>query len=425
MTGYEENRMRKKSSPKEEIIPKMVKSHDIHLDADYVAWIRDVKKRYRTARIKTAVKVNSEQLLFNWELGRDLVERKAEETWGSGIVEQVSLDLQNEFPNIQGFSARNLWNMKKWYLFYASNEHLEKLQQLVAELEKTSSIKLEQIGRPLSKEKLQQAATEFAFPSIFAFVPWGHHTEIVSKCQTIEEAIFYIKKIIQEGWSRSTLQNSLKADLYHTTGHAVTNFATILPANQSALAQAITKDTYDFSFITLPPKYDEKDLEDALERNITSFLLELGIGFSFVGRQKEIIVSGKTRKIDMLFYHIHLRRYIVVELKVKSFEPEFVGKLNFYVNAVDELIKTPNENPTLGLLICRDKDDTEVKWAFKGVNTPLGVATYDNIELEEMQEYLPSKEQIQERIAIAEKEYLMNIQEDKEAASQEDADNQS
>lgn len=148
-----------------------------------------------------------------------------------------------------------------------------------------------------------------------------------------------------------------------------------------------------------------------MERNITNFLLELGMGFSFVGRQKEIIVSGKTRKIDMLFYHIHLRRYIVVELKVKSFDPEFVGILNFYVNAVDELIKTPNENPTLGLLICRDKDDTEVQWAFKGINTPLGVATYENIEIKEIQEYLPSTEQIQERIAVAEQEFFMIVRE--------------
>ena len=395
-------------------IPRAVRSHDVHLDTKYAEWIHEVKSRYRNTQIKAAVRVNAEQLLFNWELGRDLVERKAEETWGSGIVEQVSLDLQNEFPAVQGFSTRNLWNMKKWYLFYSSNEHREKLQQVVAELEDIPSVKLEQVGHLLEKEKLQQAVAEYAFPAVFAFVPWGHHIEIVSKCQSIDEAAFYIRKILQEGWSRSTLQNSLKADLYHKSGHAVTNFSEILPANQSALAQAITKDTYDLSFITLPPNYDEKGLEDALEKNITSFLLELGMGFSFVGRQKEIIVSGKTRKIDMLFYHIHLRRYIVVELKVKSFDPEFVGKLNFYVNAVDELIKTPNENPTLGLLICRDKDDTEVKWAFKGIHTPLGVATYENLNIQEIQNYLPTTEQIQECLAVAEQEFLMNVRQQKE-----------
>lgn len=184
-------------------------------------------------------------------------------------------------------------------------------------------MRLAQISTVPTHEKLQQAVGELDFPEIFSFVPWGHHIEIITKCKSIDEALFYIKKTIQEGWSRSMLRDSLKADLYHTSGHAVTNFAQILPADQVALAQAITKDTYDLSFISLPRKYNEKDLEDALERNITRFLLELGMDFAFVGRQKEILVSGVTRKIDMLFYHIHLRRYVVVELKTKSFQPEF------------------------------------------------------------------------------------------------------
>ena len=392
-------------------IPRVVRSHDVHLDSDYVAWIQVVKERFRSAQLKAAVKVNSEQLLFNWELGRDLVERKAEETWGSGIVEQVSLDLQNEFPGVQGFSTRNLWNIKKWYLFYAEADGREKLQRLVAELKEVPDVKLEQISTAKANEKLLRAVAEFEFPIAFAFVPWGHHIDIVSKCSSVEEAAFYIGHTIQDGWSRPALQNAMKADLFHKGGHALTNFSDILPKTQSELAQAITKDTYDLSFITLPPKFSEEQLEDALEQNITRFLLELGMGFSFVGRQVEIIVSGKTRRIDLLFYHIHLRRYVVVELKAKSFEPEFAGKLNFYVNAVDELIKTPNENATLGLLICMDKDDTEVQWAFKGVNTPLGVATYENIQIQELQEHLPSTKQIQERIAVAEQEFLMNVRE--------------
>ena len=173
----------------------------------------------------------------------------------------------------------------------------------------------------------------------------------------------------------------------------------------------IIKDTYDLSFISLPQGYNEEALEDALEANITQFLLELGTGFAFVGRQKEIIVSGKTRKIDMLFYHIRLRCYIVVELKVTSFEPEFAGKLNFYVNAVNELMKAPEDNPTIGLLICRDKNQTEVQWAFQGIQTPMGVASYDNIQLKEIQAQLPTAEQIQQRIDLAEEEYRMGIQE--------------
>ena len=359
--------------------PIVVKSHDIQLDAEYAAWIHDVKERYRNTQIKAAVKVNSELLMFNWQLGRDLVIRKAEEKWGAGVVEQVSLDLKNEFPNAKGFGVTNLWYMKRWFLFYSSDN-----------------------------EKLQQLVEEIAFPKLFAFVPWGQHIQIMSKCHDIEEAAFYLKRTVQEAWSRTALVNAIEADLYHKTGGAITNFDQHLENVQSKLAKEITKETYDLGFISLPPEFDENDLEDALEQNITQFLLELGTGFSFVGRQKEIIVAGKTRKIDMLFYHIRLKCYVVVELKVKPFEPEFAGKLNFYVNAVNELIKTDAENPTIGLLICKDMNQTEVQWAFQGIQTPMGVATYSQIQIEEIKDALPSVEAIQKRIELAEMEYNLN-----------------
>ena len=390
--------------------PIVVSSHNVHLDSDYVQWIYDIKERFRNTQIKAAIKVNSEQLLFNWQLGRDLAVRKVEEKWGNGIVEQLSLDLRNEFPDTKGFSTTNLWYMKKWYMFYAGSD-TEKLQQLVGEIELQISIiqsKMEQIGKAIGEEKLQQVIGELSFPDLFAYVPWGHHIEIITKCSSIEEALFYICQTIEEGWSRSTLQNCIKSGLYGRTGTAITNFGERLSASQGKLAQEITKDTYDLSFITLPPDYDEAALETALEQNITRFLLELGKGFAFVGRQKEIIVSGKTRKIDMLFYHIHLKCYVVVEMKAVSFEPEFAGKLNFYVNAVNELIRTPDENPTIGLLICKDKDQTEVQWAFQGIQTPMGVASYDNIRLEEIKKQLPTEKEIQRRIELAEEEFNLN-----------------
>lgn len=267
---------------------------------------------------------------------------------------------------------------------------------------------MEQIGKSVSEEKLQQVIGEFPFPEFFAYVPWGHHIDIITKCDSIEEALFYMCRTIEEGWSRSTLQNCIKSELYNRAGTAITNFSERLPAVQSKLAQEITKDTYDLGFITLPPDYDENALEAALEQNITRFLLELGKGFAFVGRQKEIVVSGKTRKIDMLFYHIRLKCYVVVELKAVSFEPEFAGKLNFYVNAVNNLIRTPDENPTIGLLICKDKDQTEVQWAFQGIQTPMGVASYDNIKLEEIKKQLPTEEEIQQCIELAEEEFNLN-----------------
>lgn len=396
--------------------PIIVSSHDVHLDSDYVQWIHDIKERFRNTQIKAAIKVNSEQLLFNWQLGRDLAMRKVEEKWGSGIVEQLSLDLRNEFPDIKGFSTTNLWYMKKWYMFYAGDD-AEKLQQLVGEMEMQISViqsRMEQIGKNVTEERIQQAIGEFPFPDFFAYVPWGHHIDIITKCDSIEEALFYMYRTIAEGWSRNTLQNYIKSGLYRRTGTAITNFSERLPSVQGKLAQEITKDTYDLGFITLPPDYDEAALEDALEQNITRFLLELGTGFAFLGRQKEIVVSGKTRKIDMLFYHIRLKCYVVVELKAVSFEPEFAGKLNFYVNAVNELIRTPDENPTIGLLICKDKDQTEVQWAFQGIQTPLGVASYDNIKLEEIKQQLPTEEQIQKRIELAEEEFNLSRQQKKQ-----------
>ncbi len=376
--------------------PIIVSSHDVHLDSDYVQWIHDIKERFRGAQIKAAVKVNSEQLLFNWQLGRDIVLRKSEEKWGHGIVEQLSLDLQQEFPEAKGFSARNLWNMKKWYSFYALVEDSDELIQAVDNKFNFDSIKLQQIG------------AEMVFPAYFGFVPWRHHVEIVTKCKSVEEALFYLQKTIEEEWSRNALIDCIKADLYHKAGRANTNFDEKLPGMQGKIAKEIVKDTYDFSFISLPRGYDETALEDALEENITRFLLELGTGFAFIGRQKEIVVSGKTRKIDMLFYHIRLKCYVVVELKAVSFEPEFAGKLNFYVNAVNNPIRTPDENPTIGLLICKDKAQTEVQWAFQGIQTPMGVASYDNIKLEEIKKQLPTEKEIQRRIELAEEEFNLN-----------------
>ena len=371
--------------------PTVVKSHDVNIDKEYIGWVEELKSRYRRAQIKAAVKVNAEKLLFNWELGRDLVIRKAEERWGAGVVEQVSMDLQAAFPESKGFSTSNLWRMKQWYLFYADSE--EKLAQAGREFQ--SSINQVDI-------KLHQAGAEF--PLILALILWKHLREVLSKCKTIDEATFYIKKTISENWSRTVLQRCLKADLYHNSSNAVTNFSQMLPSPQSELAQAITKDNYDFGFVELPRHYIEEELEDELEKQLTRFLLELGTGFAYMGRQKQLIIAGKTRKLDMLFFHIPLNCYIVIELKAVPFQPEFAGKLNFYVNAVDDLIKTPAQNPTIGLLICSNREETEVQYAFNGITTPMGVASYDNVKVKEIQDQLPSVEELTKRIRLLEEQ---------------------
>lgn len=387
--------------------PIVVCSHNVNLDDDYVQWIYDIKQRFQAAQIKAAVKVNSEQLLFNWQLGRDLVVRRAEEKWGKGVVEQVSLDLNTAFPDAKGFSARNLWFMKQWYSFYALKNETAGLIEVLENNVDASGIKLKQIASEIKELKLKQADSEMLFPAIFAYVPWMHHVLIIQKCKSIEEALFYIRRTVEEGLSRNALDNCIRADMYHKIGAAATNFSEQLPAPQSHLAQELLKESYDLGFISLPEEYDETALEDAIEQRMTRFLLEPGDGWAFVGRQKELIIAGKTRKIDLLFYHIYLRCYVVIELKAKAFEPEFAGKLNFYVNAVNELIRRESDNPSIGLLICKDMDRTEVQMAFDGITTPMGVATYDNVRIKEIQEHLPTPEQIQKQMEIAEEEFKM------------------
>ena len=391
--------------------PRIVKSHDVHLDGEYADWIAELKYRYRSAQVKASVRVNLEKLLFNWELGRDLVQKKAEEKWGAGVVEQVSLDLQREFPNAEGFSALNLWYMKRWYLFY--NQPDRKLYQAGKEIDNE---KLYQFGkeimhqagaeillqsvRELEDEKLQQPVEEF--PALFGLVPWRHHVEIISKCKSIEEALFYIGKTIEQGLSRAALVNCIKANLYEHQGKILNNFAEHMPELQSKLVQEVFKENYDFGFATVDHEiYNEDDLEEALTKSITGLLLELGTGFALIGRQKQLWAGDTTRKIDLLFYHIRLRCYVVCELKAKAFEPEFAGKLNFYVNAVDDLLKDKEDNPTIGLLICSDMNKAEVQWSFRGISTPIGVATYNNIRIKDA---LPTQEQLKERMELLQRE---------------------
>lgn len=381
--------------------PHIVQSHDVRLDADYAEWLKELKNRYRKAQVKAAIKVNSEKLLWNWQLGRDLVMRKAEAQWGDGIVEQLSLDLQAEFPGEQGFSASNLWYMKRWYSFYTSSDKVVKLEQAIQEIQPYDSkliTKLDQVGQVIHED----GATGIPFPPIFAYIPWRHHVEIIKKCKTIEEAIFYIVRTIDGDWSRNYLLERLKANDYHNRNILPNNFDLHLPEPQSTLAKEVIKENLDFNFISLPPKYNESQLEEALCQQMTRFLLELGSGFAFIGRQKEIVVAGKTRKIDLLFYHYRLRSFIVVELKARPFEPEYAGKLNFYVAALNNLLKTPEDNPTIGLLICSDMNKTEVQWSFDSMQNPMGVAAYKNVN--EIAAQLPSIEQLQERIKLLEEE---------------------
>lgn len=371
-------------------------------DNEYIYWIADLQQRYRQSQIKAAVRVNSTLLEFYWQLGRDIVELQAESRWGAKLLETLSTDLKREFPKDKGFSLTNLKYIRKWYLFYRNQMvRMPQIgQQVVDQLQVTDiedvAIDLESAKSQSISEKLTYFNKQIAFPPDFGKIPWGQHIDIITKCKDKDKALFYLRKTIDNGWSRSALNNAIDADFYGKYGNAITNFSDTLPQPQAMLAQELLKDPYNFDFLALTENYDERQLEDALASKVTDFLLELGNGFAYCGRQVEVLVNGRPIRIDMLFYHTRLKFYMVVELKTVAFEPEFAGKLNFYVSAVDEYIKQDDDRPTIGLLICRDKDDTFVKFAFRNMQSPLGVATYElnNILPAELQSKLPTAEEI-------------------------------
>lgn len=351
-------------------------------DESYVQWMADIKQRFRQSQLKAAVRVNTAMLEFYWSVGRDLVALRAEERWGAGVVKQFALDMRQAFPNETGFSYSNVKYMKQWYSFYY--ERVTKGQRPVGQIRHQAGDQLEVVekkqqvaGQIETLKKGQQAAGQLEMPEIFGRIPWFHHVQIISKCQSLDEALFYINKVVEEGWSRSRLENQIAANLFGSQGAAITNFSSTLPDTQSQLAKEILKDPYHFDFLSMKEGYEEEDLEDALVSKVTQFLLELGKGFSYVGRQMELqMPGGQTFFPDLLFYHIPQHRYVVVELKVGKFIPEYAGKLNFYVTAVDELLRAEGDNPTVGLVICKSTDKTVVEWSLKDINKPLGVSTY-------------------------------------------------
>ncbi len=271
--------------------------------------------------------------------------------------------------------------MKRWYLFYY--ERVIKGQRPVDQIGHQAGDELEVIIRQQvadqieEGEKGQRLVDQLEMPELFGRVPWGQHIDIISRCETLDEALFYVQQVVDGGWSRPRLNANIDKHLYQSQGAAVTNFEHTLPAPQSQLAKEILKDPYHFGFLSMSEEYEEKDLEDALVSNVTRFLMELGKGFSYVGRQMELqMPGGQTFFPDLLFYHIPQHRYVVIELKVVKYIPEFAGKLNFYVTAVDELLRGEGDNPTVGLIICKSTDKTVVEWSLRDINKPLGVSTY-------------------------------------------------
>jgi len=365
-------------------------------ETEYKQWLIDLKKRIRQSQIKAAVKVNTELLHLYWDLGHDIVMRQMETTWGSKILERLSKDLLLEFPEMKGFSSTNLKYCKRFYQFYM--QEISICQQVAAEISQQVVDQLQVIE---NKDNIigQQLVDQLESHPIFQ-IPWGHHIQIFSKCQSIKEALFYVQKTIQNGWSRAVLMNFLEADLYSAQGKSLNNFSRLLPDVQSDLAREIIKDPYNFDFLALTENYKEKELEDALIDNITKFLLELGQGFAYIGRQLPVRIGEKERFIDLLFYHTELHCYVVIELKTGEFEAEYTGKLGLYISAINHQRKKENDNPTIGLLICKTKDNVEVQYSLEIINQPIGVSEYKLSKLlpDNYKSALPSIEEIEKRL---------------------------
>ncbi len=290
---------------------------------------------------------------FYWNLGREIFEKQQQAKWGAKILDQLSFDLKLEFPDTQGLSKTNLKYCSRFYQFYTIG------QQPVDQLQ----------------TKDNQVANVFVEPLVLQ-IPWGHNIQIFTKVKNTQQAKFYIQQTIENGWSRDVLALQIKSDLYGRKGKSITNFYDTLPSPQSDLAQQTIKDPYTFDFLTMTQPYNERDIELQLIEHISKFLLELGKGFAFVGRQYHIEVDETDYYIDLLFYHTRLKCYVVIELKNTKFKPEYAGKLNFYLSAVDSLIKAEDDKPTIGILLCRDKKKIETEFALRGMTKPIGVSEF-------------------------------------------------
>lgn len=342
----------------------------MEIENNYISILDELKKEISDARVKAAFTVNEQLLELYWKIGKRIFEQRVSEGWGTKIIERLSADLKASFPDIKGISPRNLKYMQSFAEAYPSF-----LQAPLAQLKDTSSI----LQVPLAK------------------LPWYHHITLLDKVKNADERQFYISQTVLNGWSRNMLVNQIESNLYSRKGQAVTNFATTLPQSESDLAKEVFKDPYKFDFLNLADNHFEKELEDGLVGHMTKFLLELGNGFSYVGRQYPLDIGGEDFFIDLLFYHLKLRCFVVIELKAGKFIPEYAGKLNFYLNAVDAELKHPQDNPTIGILICKEKNKIVAEYALKGLKKPIGVSEYQLTKAipKQLENSLPSIEDIE------------------------------
>jgi predicted nuclease of restriction endonuclease-like (RecB) superfamily len=327
---------KKRRSPKEDQLPAPLSARS-SLPAGYDAFLKDLKERIRTAQIKAAIAVNRELILHYWQIGRDILAQQQQHGWGAKIIDQLARDLHAAFPDVQGFSPRNLKYMRAFAQAWPDQAIV---QQLAAQ------------------------------------IPWFHNCLLLDKVKDTAQREWYIRKTIEHGWSRAVLDHQIDSDLYRRQGKAVTNFTRTLPPPQSDLAGEVLKNPYAFDFLTLTEDARERELQRGLLAHIRQFLLELGAGFAFVGENVHLEVGGEDFYVDLLFYHLKLRAYVVVDLKMRPFQPEFAGKINFYLSAVDDRLRHPDDQPSIGIVLCKAGNRAVAEYALRDIAKPVGISTY-------------------------------------------------
>lgn len=339
------------------------------LPEGYIEWKNIIEKRIESAKFNAALHVNTDMLELYWRIGSDILEKQKEFGWGTQVIEQLSKDLTKRFPNDKGYSVRNLHNMRRFASTYPS---FPILQVPLAEFKEL----------PISQAALAELSADGETVEVpLTIVSWYHHMSLLPKTKNEAIRAFYILEAGKNGWSADVMLSKFANGYMESVGKAITNFKLTLPSAQSDLAQYAFKDPYVFSFLGTMALQHERDIENHLAEKITDFLLEMGRGFSYIGRQYNVVVDGEDYYIDILMYHVKLHCYVVVELKAVEFIPEFVSKLNFYISAVDEYVKSPDDKPTIGLLLCRSKSNTKAEFALRGITQPMGIAQYETEQL--------------------------------------------
>lgn len=363
----------------------------------FVALLTDVKLRIQTAQTRAMLVVNSELVRLYWDIGRMIDARQKLEGWGSGVIPRLALELKNEMPELKGFSERNIGLMIAFHREYPDPAAI--LQQPVAKLP-GGAISPQAVAKATEAEIVQRTVAQFN-DTPFWTIPWGHHVILIQKVKDPAARRWYMEQTLANGWSRNILALQIDMRAHARHGKVISNFAATLPESDSDLVQQTLKDPYIFDFLTLTEPFRERELETGLVRQLEKFLLELGQGFSFVGRQFRLDVGDEDFYVDLLFYHLRLRAFIVIDLKKGQFKPEYAGKLNFYCNVVNDRLKQPTDAPTIGLILCQSHDRLLAEYSFAGIDRPIGISTYELTRAlpASVQSVLPTVEEIETELA--------------------------